>query len=316
MFVSHFLLLFRRNNLNLQPKKYILRNMNKKILIPLIVVIHALVGAAAWLFINLQEQKQVVQDMEELAELDKQEMENEYERFTMQYSEMKTQINNDSIIAQLTAEQMKTQKLLEELKQVKASDAREIARLKKELATVREVLRDYVYQIDSLNRLNQNLMAENSRVNAELTERNAQVAGLSSEKASLSEKVAIAAQLDATGISLQMLDKRGKVAKKLKDLKQFRVSFNIAKNVTASNGNRTVYVRIQNPGGNTLSGGGTFAYENRNIECSAKKVIEYTGEETPVTVYWNMTQMLEAGDYRVSIFVDGNMIGTKTFSFK
>ena len=290
--------------------------MNKKILIPLIVVILALVGAAAWLFVNLQEQKQVVQDMEELAELDKQEMENEYERFTMQYSEMKTQINNDSIIAQLTAEQMKTQKLLEELKQVKASDAREIARLKKELATVREVLRDYVYQIDSLNRLNQNLMAENSRVNAELTERNAEVAGLNSEKASLSEKVAIAAQLDATGISLQMLDKRGKVAKKLKDLKQFRVSFNIAKNVTASNGNRTVYVRIQNPGGNTLSGGGSFAYENRNIECSAKKVIEYTGEETPVTVFWNMTQMLEAGDYRVSIFVDGNMIGTKTFSFK
>ena len=290
--------------------------MNKKILIPLIVVILVLVGAAAWLFINLQEQKQVVQDMEELAELDKQEMENEYERFTMQYSEMKTQINNDSIIAQLTAEQMRTQKLLEELKQVKASDAREIARLKKELATVRAVLRDYVYQIDSLNRLNQNLMAENSRVNAELNERNAQVAGLNSEKASLSEKVAIAAQLDATGISMQMLNKRGKEAKKLKDLAQFRVSFNIAKNVTASNGNRTVYVRIQNPGGNTLSGGGSFAYENRNIECSAKKVIEYTGEETPVTVFWNMSQMLEAGDYRVSIFVDGNMIGTKTFSFK
>ena len=290
--------------------------MSKKILIPLIVIILALVGTAVWLFTSLQEQKQVVQDMEELAELDKQEMENEYERFTLQYSEMKTQINNDSIIAQLTQEQMKTQKLLEELKQVKASDAREIARLKKELATVREVLRDYVYQIDSLNRLNQNLMAENSRVNAELTERNAEVAGLNSEKASLSEKVAIAAQLDATGISLQMLDKRGKVAKKLKDLKQFRVSFNIAKNVTASNGNRTVYVRIQNPGGNTLSGGGSFAYENRNIECSAKRVIEYTGEETPVTVFWNMTQMLEAGDYRVSIFVDGNMIGTKTFSFK
>ena len=290
--------------------------MNKKILIPLIAVILCLAGAAVWLFLNLQEQKQVVQDMEELAELDKQEMENEYERFTLQYSEMKTQINNDSIIAQLTQEQMKTQKLLEELKQVKASDAREIARLKKELATVREVLRDYVMQIDSLNRLNENLRAENTRVSAELERSNAQVAGLSSEKASLSEKVAIAAQLDATGIQMQILDKRGKVAKKLKDCKQLSVNFRITKNVTAANGNRTVYVRIQNPGGNTLSGGGSFAYENRNIECSAKKVIEYTGEETPVTVFWNMSQMLEAGDYRVSIFVDGNMIGTKTFSFK
>ena len=290
--------------------------MNKKVLIPLIVVILVLVGASVWLFLNLQEQKQTVEDMKELAELDKQEMENEYERFTMQYSEMKTQINNDSIIAQLTAEQMRTQQLLEELKQVKASDAREIARLKKELATVRAVLRDYVMQIDSLNRLNESLKQENTTVKAELEQRNAQVAGLSHEKASLSEKVAIAAQLDATNIQMQILDKRGKVAKKLKDCKQMKVSFNIAKNVTASNGNRTVYVRIQNPGGNTLSGGGTFPFENRNLECSAKKVIEYTGEETPVTVYWNMTQMLEAGDYRVSIFVDGNMIGTKTISFK
>ena len=290
--------------------------MSKKILIPLVVVILALVGASVWLFLSLQEQKQTVEDMKELAELDKKEMENEYERFALQYSEMKTQINNDSIVAQLTAEQMRTQQLLEELKRVKASDAREIARLKKELATVRAVLRDYVMQIDSLNRLNENLKAENTRVNAELEQRNAQVAGLSHEKASLSEKVAIAAQLDATNIQMQMLDKRGKAAKKLKDCKQLKVSFIIAKNVTATNGNRTVYVRIQNPGGNTLSGGGTFPYENRNLECSAKKVIEYTGEETPVTVYWNMTQMLEAGDYRVSIFVDGNMIGSRTFSFK
>ena len=290
--------------------------MNKKILIPLIVVILALCGGIVWLFVDLQQQRQANQDMQELAELDKKEMENEYERFALQYSEMKTQINNDSIIAQLTEEQMKTQKLLEELKQVKASDAREIARLKKELATVRAVLRDYVMQIDSLNRLNESLKQENSRVSAELEQRTAQVAGLSHEKASLSEKVAIAAQLDATNIQLQLINKRGKEAKKLKDCTQMRTSFTITKNVTASNGNRTIYVRIQNPGGNTLSGGGTFAYENRQIECSARKAIEYTGEETPVTVYWNVSQMLEAGTYRVSIFADGNMIGSRTFNFK
>ncbi|MBQ8990665.1 MAG: hypothetical protein IJ084_01500 [Prevotella sp.] len=290
--------------------------MNKKILIPLILVILALLAGSAWLFMSLQEQKQVNQDMQELAELDKQEMENEYERFALQYSEMKTQINNDSIIQQLTEEQMKTQQLLEELKRVKASDAREIARLKKELATVRAVLRDYVMQIDSLNRLNESLKQENTTVKAELEQRNQQVAGLSSEKASLSQKVAIAAQLDATNISLQLLNKRGKEAKKLKDCTQMRTSFVITKNVTASNGNRRVYVRIQNPGGNVLGGGGTFPYENRQLEASAKKTIEYTGEETPVTVYWNVSQMLEAGDYRVSVFADGNMIGSRTFSFK
>ena len=285
-------------------------------MMPLIVVLILLAGAAAWLFLSLEEQKQVNRDMQELAELDKQEMENEYERFALQYSEMKTQINNDSIVEQLTQEQMRTQQLLEELKRVKSDDAREIARLKKELATVRAVLRDYVMQIDSLNRLNENLKAENSRQAAELQQRNTQIAGLSSEKASLSEKVAIAAQLDATNIQTLLLDKRGKSTKRLKDCRQMQVSFTITKNVTASNGNRVVYVRIQNPGGNTLGGGGTFAYENRTIECSMKKTVEYTGEETAVVTYWNVSQMLEAGDYRVSIFADGNMIGSRTFSFK
>ena len=67
----------------------------KKYLLPLMsLVILALIVGAVWLFLNLQEQKQVNLDMKELAALDKQEMENEYERFALQYSEMKTQINN------------------------------------------------------------------------------------------------------------------------------------------------------------------------------------------------------------------------------
>jgi myosin heavy subunit len=289
--------------------------MNKTVLIPLIVVILALLGGVAYLFMNLQEQKQVNEDMQELAALDKQEMENEYERFTLQYSEMMTKINNDSIIEQLTQEQMRTQQLLEELKKTKAEDAREITRLKKELATVRAVLRDYVMQIDSLNRQNEQLRAENSRVKDELAVRNTQIAGLSTEKATLSEKVAIASQLDATNIQLKALKKNDKDVKKIKDCKTMQVSFTITRNVTATNGNRTVYVRIQNPGGNTLNGGGTFPYENRNLQYTMKKNIEYTGEETNLTLFWQVSQMLEAGDYRVSIFVDGNMIGSRTFSF-
>ena len=255
----------------------------KKFLVPLLaVVILALIGAAAYLFLNLQEQKQANLDMQELAELDKKEMENEYERFTLQYSEMKTKINNDSIIAQLTQEQLRTQQLLEELKQVKANDAREITRLKKELATVRAVLRDYVMQIDSLNRQNERLQAENTRVKEELSNRESQIVGLSSEKASLSEKVAIAAQLDATNIRMSLINKRGKESKKIKDAKTVEVNFTITRNVTATNGNRTVYVRIQTPGGNTLSGGGSFNYENRSLQYTMRKNVEYTGEDTAV----------------------------------
>ncbi len=280
-----------------------------------IVAALLLAGLAIWLFLSLQEQKEVNQEMQELALLDKQEMENEYERFTLQYSEMMTQINNDSIVAQLTQEQLRTQQLLEELKKTKETDAREIARLKKELATVRDVLRSYIRQVDSLNQINETLRSENSQIRDELAESNREKVNLASEKASLSEKVAIAAQLDATGIAMTPLNKRNKVAKKMKDCKQIQVSFTIAKNVTATNGQRTVYVRIQTPNGDVLNGG-TFNYEDRQIEYSMKKTIEYSGEETAVATYWDVNEFLSGGDYRVSIFSDGNMIGTKTFSFK
>lgn len=289
--------------------------MNKKLLIPLIVVIVLLLGGVTYLAIGLTHQRQVNKDMQELADLDKKEMENEYEQFARQYSEMKTQINNDSIVAQLTQEQLKTQRLLEELRQVKSTDAREIARLKKELATVRAVLRSYVLEIDSLNRLNQNLREENSRVKGQYNEATRQIAGLSSEKASLSEKVAIAAQLDATGINMIAKKKNGKPVKRIKDCKSIEVSFRITRNVTATNGVRTFYVRITTPTGDVLGGGGTFAYENRDIECSMKKSVEYTGEETPVTMYRAVEEFLSKGTYTVSVFADGNMIGSRSFTF-
>ena len=126
--------------------------MNKKVLAAIIVLLLAGMG---WLAYSLMQEKQANKDMEELAALDKQEMEKEYQDFALQYDEMKTYIKNDSIIAQLTEEQERTQKLLEELKKTHTKDVAEITRLKKELATVRAVLRSYVIQIDSLNRLNQ-----------------------------------------------------------------------------------------------------------------------------------------------------------------
>lgn len=289
--------------------------MKKYIWIPLLLLLLLLLAGIGFLGYSYYQEREANKAMQELAALDKQEMENEYERFTLQYSEMKKQINNDSIVAQLTQEQMRTQQLLEELRRVKSDDAREIARLKKELATVRAVLRDYVMQIDSLNRLNENLMAENTRIQGQYDEATRTIQGLSSERETLSERVAIAAQLDANAITMTPLKKNGKVAKKMKDCMNIAVAFNIARNVTAANGQRTVYVRIVTPTGEALNGGGTLAFENRTIEYSMKKVIEYSGEETPVKVFWNVAEYLGAGTYHVSIFADGHMIGSRSFEF-
>lgn len=203
-----------------------------------------------------------------------------------------------------------------ELKRVKANDAREITRLKKELATVRAVLRSYVLEIDSLNRLNQNLVEENTRVKAQFQEATNKIAGLNTEKQSLSEKVAIAAQLDAIAINMTAKNKRGKKTEDMNKCKVVQVDFALAKNVTASSGMKNVYVRITTPTGSVLGEGGTFNYENRTLEYSMKKSVEYGGQETPVSLFWNVNQAMSGGTYRVSIFADGHMIGSKSFSFK
>lgn len=284
--------------------------MNKKVLIPLIILILALLAGVAYLVYSLQQEKKAGDDMREFAALEKQEMQNDYEAFAKQYSEMMTQINNDSIVEQLTKEQLRTQQLLEELKRTKSDDLKEITRLKKELATVRAVLRGYVLQVDSLNRLNENLRNENDRVRGQYAEATRRNEELSSERASLSEKVAIAAQLDATQITMQMLNKRGRTAKKVKDCRKLVVAFNIARNVTAANGTRTIYVRISTPTGSELRGG-TFPYEDRQIAYSMKRTVEYAGEELPVQMYWDVNEYLSAGQYTVSVFADGSMIGSR-----
>ena len=223
-----------------------------------------------------------------------------------------------TLCEKLESEKLKTQRLLEELRQVKSSNAAEIMRLKKELKTVRAVLRTYVIQIDSLNRLNAELTKENQEVKNKYSAATAQISTLSKEKKSLNEKVSLAAQLDATNIIVNPMNKRGKTARKVKDVKKISIQFTIVKNITAETGNKTLYIRIAKPDNDILtkSEANTFAYEDRNIGYSIKKYIEYTGEEQTVTVYWNVEEFLPSGNYRVYIFADGNMIGQGSFSMK
>lgn len=293
-----------------------MKNMNRNTVIGLVIAaLIILVGIIGFLLTRMHEQKIESQQMLELAEMDKREMENEYEQFAMQYNEMKMQIKNDSLVAQLEKEQQRTEELLAELKQVKSSNAAEIMRLKKELATLRKVLRSFVQQIDSLNRENQQLSRENDNLKTQNRQAKAHISNLSSENEALSEKVDIASQLDATGIWAEGRNKRGKKAKRIKDVKKFAIGFTIARNVTTATGIRSIYIRIATPTGEVLTQGGTFEYENRQLEFSIRKDIEYTGEEQSIQVWWDVTQALSAGNYRVDIFADGHNIGSTTFSY-
>lgn len=256
------------------------------------------------------------EDLKELAELEKQEMETQYRDFDLQYEMLQSQLSNDSLIAQIENERRHTQQLLEELERTKATDAAEIKRLKAEIASLREVLRSYIMQVDSLNRINQSLHEENTQIKEQISVANTQITNLSTERNELKDKVNIAAQLDATGFWVTPKDKKSKDAKKVKDVKKLAFGFTIVKNVTAQNGQRTLYARILKPDNSVMGNKGTFPYENTTLEYTEKKYIDYTGEEEKITMYTDVTEFLEAGTYKLFLFCDKQMIGQTTFTLK
>ena len=281
----------------------------KKFTHALLGFVLAVTAVAAFTGCNSNSDKdKELNELRQLAEMDRREMENQYAEFAAQYGEMKKDIKDDSLVARLDAEQRRAEALLKELQSLKTNSAAEILRLKKELATVRAVLRDYIRQVDSLQQINQALTNERDEARAEAERTRQENNSISQRNSQLSEKVAVASQLNATGVSIYPAKKNGKQAKKSKDIARFTVTFTITRNVTAPTGMRTVYVRLLKPTQDVVGNAGTFAYENKNIE--------YTGEEQQVSLYVPVSEYLSGGTYTAYVFVDGQMIGSGSLTMK
>lgn len=281
-----------------------------------ISVIFLITGGYLWVALRNSEAYNV--EIQELMALEKEEMLNDLTSAQVQYDELMVRINNDSLKIKLEREQIRTQQLLEELEHVKSTSATEITRLKKELKAVRAVLKNYVIQIDSLNRENESLKKENKAVRNKYKEASKKIDNLSEEKQALSEKVTLASQLDATGVQMSLLRSNGKETNSIKRAKQIEISFTIAKNITAPTGEKIAYIRIMQPNQELLikSNANSFVYENRKIEYSIKRKFEYTGESHDLTLYWDIEETLKEGEYNAYIFVDGNMIGSGKATFE
>ena len=297
----------------------------KHVLIAAIAVIVALV--IGFIFIlrsqrtELEEEKAVLVNQqrdimeEELTKLAA-EYDIQYKKLSAGQGEQKFSLATDSLISQILAERAKVEQLQKELKASKATSAKRIDQLSREVTTLRNVLRTYVVQIDSLQATNERLRAENTEVKENYNRVTSQAQQLSNEKAHLSDRVKLAAKLDATAISVTPIDKRGKHTKSLSKVVNLQIRFTISKNVTAEVGEKTFYCRITQPNDELLvkAGAGTFAFEGKQIPYSIRREIEYNGEETPLVMYWPVEESLQSGTYQLRIFADGNLIGPASFS--
>ena len=289
--------------------------MEKKPKIIIASLIAAIIVVAGVTLTLLLMERQSKQDMLQLFELEKEEMSNDYLNYAKQYDELQEVITNDSLRRLLDQEKMRVQRLLEELQSVKSSDAAEIMRLKKELQTVRAVMRNYVMQIDSLGRLNKALDDENKQLKRQNRDVVSQVTTLTEEKEALTEKVTIASQLNASNITIAANNKRGRKARRIKDVTKLVFNFKIDRNPNTEPGVKTAYLRIMKPDNTVLknANSGTFDFEDTKLTYSIRRNFEFGGDEVDMTMYWDVKEYLFEGTYRVDIFVDGNLIGYASF---
>lgn len=288
---------------------------NKVILIFVALAVIAC-GVIIYLYSSLSTTQSEMEEMVELMNYEKEQLENEYADVALELEGMSIKVNNDSLLHQLDREQKRVQLLLEELRTVKATNARRIAELKEELSTVRKVLVTYVRQVDSLTAINSKLEAENRQVQQRYEAATEEVKTLSEERERLVEKVTIASQLEATTVNVELQNDRGRNVKSVRRLAIIKVDYTIAKNNTAEVGNKTIYMRITTPDDMVLQKQPTdlFQFEDSQIAFSARKSFEYTGEEFSDEIYYTVTETLWAGDYRVDLFADGHLIGQQYFN--
>jgi FtsZ-binding cell division protein ZapB len=232
------------------------------------------------------------------------------------YNSMKTE--NDSLNKSIVVSKTKVDELLKEVEQVKNVSYKEILKYKNEAATLREIMRNFVVQIDSLNRKNQQLMNENVEVKQQVTEAKSRNEQLEQEKSKLQQTVSLAQQLEAQGLRAAGINSKGKEQSKASKIEKIKIDFVLSKNLTAKRGGKNIYVRIQRPDQILLlkSEKDVFTFENMKIPYSAMREVEYEGNDLPVSIYYNLSGPINPGKYTIDVFADGSNIGTTVLDVK
>lgn len=234
------------------------------------------------------------------------------------YDMLKTE--NDTINEQLIMAQAKVRDLLIEVEQTKRVSYEKISDYQKQVTTLRGIMRDFVVQIDSLNKRNEQLMAENTQVKEQFKQAEIEKEQLSQEKDNLQKNLQRAAQLEARELIAEGLNSRNKETKFANRTVIIRISFVLGKNVTSKRGPKNIYVRIMRPDQllMTKSPNDLFQFEDLRIPFSAVREVNYEGQDLPVNIFWdnNGEAPLMVGTYTIDLFADGNNIGTTTIEFK
>jgi predicted nucleic acid-binding Zn-ribbon protein len=291
--------------------------MNNKVYL---AIIAALVFVCAFLGYKVsQKSTTIMQQTDQIETLD-------IERDRLEIDLMKMRISYDTLKtdnAQLRTEiEAQKQEIDEMLKKIKDKNYN-IAKLQKETETLRSIMKGYVVQIDSLNTLNQQLMAENQNIKAEASNIKKENQDLvkrqeNMEKVISTGKTLVSGNIVSQGVKLRSSGKQVEVDR-AKSTEMIKTCFTIYENPISDPGTKFIYLRIIGPDGEVLPAPGPDAMAKLEGEMQAysiKREIDYTNEELDVCVFYTMQSEAKKGVYKIFIYEDGKRIGVNDLTLK
>jgi hypothetical protein len=268
-----------------------------------------LAGALVFLVFSYYSQKNKMAEMETILTHEKDSLANELKHMVVAYDTLKS--NNDTLNAGLEKEKQRIVKLLT----VNASNVQLIKQYKSEITTMREIMKSYIVQIDSLNTRNKVLVVENSEIRQQISQVRSTNTQLSKVKEELSSKVEIASIIQAKDIVAVSLNNKRKETTRITLLDKLRICFTLRENPLAKAGQKDVYMRVIRPDSLviTTSPDNLFDYKGSKLIYSANRVVDYMNQDIEMCIFMDNTGDFIIGNYSVELYLENHIIGRTNF---
>lgn len=284
----------------------------KKKSAPIAMIFTTVILAAGLIFLVVMyfDQKNKMVEMETVLTQEKDSLQNELRLMAHGYDTLKT--DNDTLMANLQREKNRITQLLS----LRASDAQLIRRYRSEIGTMRDIMKSYIVQIDSLNTLNKQLTAENIGIKQQITDVQNTNVELTKAKEELSSKVEVASVIQAKDINAVTINKKRKETTRLANIDKLRICFTLRENPIASPGEKEVFMRVIRPDSLviTTSPDNLFDYKGNKLVYSASRLVDYMNQDIEMCIFLDNTGDFIVGSYNVELYLESNIIGRTTFA--
>jgi hypothetical protein len=194
----------------------------------------------------------------------------------------------------------------------------DIKQLRDETATLRRIMKGYIHDIDSLQRMNDRLIVEKQNESDRANRAETQSKQLANELSTTQDVVTKGSVLAAAGFSNKGIKEKTRGGEKdverASQASQIKSCFTIRQNNIVKSGTKKIYMRVESPSGQLVGNAGNANLDGQSMAYSAMREIDYQNQDTDVCMYC-MASGLTKGTYKISIFEGGKKIGQSDLVF-